>query len=127
MFGKSGKILPQNDNENPKFASGYQIASGLCGPLSRKKAMPSLKLAPKERMQLLTPFAAQRFLSSAINQWKTIEKGFSVLHAAFYTVHSGADEDFPLQYKVFGQDFVPDLLGLFDITAPLSELMTSSY
>ena len=22
-----------NDNENPKFASRYQIASGLCGPL----------------------------------------------------------------------------------------------
>ena len=32
-FGKSGKILTLNDIENPKFASRYQIASGLCGPL----------------------------------------------------------------------------------------------
>ena len=49
-----------------------------------------------------------------------------MLHAAFYTVHSGADEDFRLQYRVFGQDFVSDLLGLLDITAPLSAVMILS-
>ena len=32
-FAKSGKIITLNDIENPKFASRYQIASGLCGPL----------------------------------------------------------------------------------------------
>ena len=48
------------------------------------------------------------------------------MQAAFYTVHSGGDKDFPLQYRVFGQDFVSDLLGLLDITAPLSELMILS-
>ena len=37
MFGKSGKILTLNDTENPKFASRYQIASGLCGPLYNRQ------------------------------------------------------------------------------------------
>ena len=93
--------------------------------LSRGKGYSQLEVSAKEKNKtaaVVTPFAAQRFLSSAINQWKTIEKGFPVLHAAFYTVHSGADEDFPLQYR----DFVVDLLGLLDITAPLSELMILS-
>ena len=44
----------------------------------------------------------------------------------FNTVHSEAYEDFPLQYRVFGQNFVSDLLGLLDITAPLSVLMILS-
>ena len=49
-----------------------------------------------------------------------------MLHAAFFTIHLGADKDFPLQYRVFGQDFVTDLFGLLEITAPLSELMILS-
>lgn len=73
---------------------------------------------------VVTPFAAQRFLSSAINQWKTIEKGFSVLHAAFYIIQ-GQTRTFPSSTEFFGQDFVSDL-GLLDITAPLSELMILS-
>ena len=32
-FRKRGKVLMLNDIENSKFASRYQIASGLCGPL----------------------------------------------------------------------------------------------
>ena len=32
----------------------------------------------------------------------------------------------PLQYRMFGQDFVVDLLGLLDITTPLCELMVLS-
>ena len=97
--------------------------------LSKGKGYAQLEISAqgkKKNAVVVTPFVAQCFLSSAINQWKTIEKGFSVLHAAFYTVHSGADEDFPLQYRVFGQDFVSDHLGLLDVTAPLSELMILS-
>ena len=79
--------------------------------------------AKKKRAVVVTPFAKQRFLSSAIKQWGAIEKGFKVLHAAFFTIHSGADNDFPLQYRMFGQDFVTDLIGLMDITAPITQLI----
>jgi hypothetical protein len=79
-----------------------------------------------KRASVIVPFAAQRFLSSAVGQWKSIEKSFPVLRKSFQATHSNADEDFPLQYRMFGQDFVVDLLGLLDITAPLCELMVLS-
>ncbi len=82
--------------------------------------------AEKKRAVVITPFATQRFLSSAVKQWKAIEKGFKALHTAFSTIHSGADEDFPLQYRMFGQDFVVDLLGLIDATTPITKLMLFS-
>ena len=54
--------------------------------LSRGKGYAQLEISAqgkKKNAVVVTLFAAQRFLSSAINQWKTIEIGFSVLHAAF--------------------------------------------
>ncbi len=49
-----------------------------------------------------------------------------VLIFKFITIHSGADEDFPLQYRMFGQDFITDLIGLMDITVPITQLMILS-
>ncbi len=82
--------------------------------------------AKKKRAVVVTPFATQRFLSSAAKQWTAIEKVYKALHAAFSTIHSGADKDFPLQYRMFGQDFVSDLLGFIDIIAPITQLMVFS-
>ena len=79
-----------------------------------------------KRASVIVPFANQHFLSSAVGQWKSIEKAFPVLRKSFKATHSNADEDFPLQYRMFGQDFVVDLLGLLDITTPLCELMVLS-
>ena len=111
------------------FRNFIKRANELNHLLSRGKGFAQLEIsasAKQKRAVVITPFAAQRFLSSASKQWEAIEKGFEVLHAAFATIHSGADEDFPLQYKMFGQDFVSDLLGLLDISAPISQLMVLS-
>eukprot|EP00112_Aurelia_sp_Birch-Aquarium-sp1_P001875 Seg1203.3 transcript_id=Seg1203.3/GoldUCD/mRNA.D3Y31 product="hypothetical protein" protein_id=Seg1203.3/GoldUCD/D3Y31 len=122
---KDGKV----GTSSAFFRNFIKRANEFNNLLSRGKGFAQLEIsasAKKKRAVVITPFAAQRFLSSASKQWEAIEKGFEVLHTAFATIHSGADEDFPLQYKMFGQDFVSDLLGLLDITAPISQLMVLS-
>ena len=97
--------------------------------MGRGKGFAQLELCAKnssKRASAIVPFAAQRFLSSAVGQWKSIEKSFPVLRKSFQASDSNADEDFPIQYRMFGQDFVVDLLGLLDITAPLCEMMVLS-
>eukprot|EP00794_Sanderia_malayensis_P008611 gene8611-9538_t len=97
--------------------------------MARGKGLAHLELSAKsssKRASVIVPFAAQCLLSSVVGQWKSIEKGYQVLRKSFSTIHSNADEDFPFQYRMFGQDFVSDLLGLLDITAPLCEFMVLS-
>ena len=97
--------------------------------MGRGKGFAQLQLSANnssKRASVIVPFAAQRFLSSAVGQWKSIEKSFPVLRKSFQATHPNADEGFPLQYRMFGQDFLVDLLGLLDITAPLCELMKLS-
>ena len=122
---KDGKLGKSKEFFN-KFIKGANEFNHL---LARGKGFAQLEISAKskrKRATVIVPFAAQRFLNSAVKQWKSIEKEFHVLRKAFQTIHSNADEDFPLQYRMFGQDFVSDLLGLLDITSPLCELMVLS-
>ena len=116
-------------NSKVFFSNFIKRANEFNHMMARGKGFAQLEVSAKsssKRASVIVPFAAQRFLSSAVGQWKSIEAAFPVLRKSFQTIHSNADDDFPLQYRMFGQDFVADLLGLLDITAPLCELMVLS-
>lgn len=68
-----------------------------------------------------------RFTSSAIQQWKSIEKSYFALIRAFFVLNPGSAEDIDeeLKYKICGQDFIYDLLFLLDVFAPVSVMMTA--
>ena len=116
-------------NSKVFFSNFIKRANEFNHMMARGKGFAQLEVSAKSSSKcasVIVPFAAQRFLSSAVGQWKSIEAAFPVLRKSFQTIHSNADDDFPLQYRMFGQDFVADLLGLLDITAPLCELMVLS-
>ena len=54
--------------------------------MGRGKGFAQLELSANnssKRTSVIVPFAAQRFLSSAVDQWKSIEKSFPVLRKSF--------------------------------------------
>ena len=74
--------------------------------MGRGKGFAQLELSANnisKRASVIVPLAAQRFLSSAVGQWKSIEKSFPVLRKSFQATHPNADGDFPLQYRMFNR------------------------
>ena len=66
-----------------------------------------------------TTFAKQRFLSSSYQQFVRLEKSF----AAYLNTYRDHDNKEINEYKLAGQDFVFDLLGLIDLLHPIVLLM----
>lgn len=64
-------------------------------------------------------FAKQRFLSSSYQQFVRLEKSF----AAYVNAYRDHDNKEINEYKLAGQDFVFDLLGLIDLLRPVVILM----
>ena len=85
--------------------------------------MPNWKLVWWKTTEQLLLCSLYNFSSVQQLTNRKLSKGFPVLHVAFSPTHSRAD-DFPLQYRMFSQEFLTDLLGPFEITASLSELIT---
>ena len=61
-------------------------------------------------------FAKQRFLSSSYQRFDRLEKSF----CAYVNAYRDHDNKEINEYKVAGQDFVFDLLGLIDLLTPSS-------
>ena len=64
-------------------------------------------------------FAKQRFLSSSYQQFVRLENSF----AAYVETYRDHDNKQTNEYKLAGQDFVFDLLGLIDLLRPIVLLM----
>ena len=65
------------------------------------------------------PFAKQRFLSSSYNQFLKLEASIE----AYINTYRDHDNHELNEYKIAGQDFLYDLLGLIDLLWPLVLLM----
>ena len=68
-------------------------------------------------------YAAQRFTSSAMEQWKKIFQSYGSYIEAFETLHPNRDSDEEWQYMIMGSDYISDLLWMIDVMKPLSQLM----
>ena len=84
-----------------------------------EKVMPNWKLVWWKTTEQLSLHLLHNVSSVQQLMNGKLGKGFPVLHVAFSPTHSGAD-DFPLEYRMFSQDFLTDLLGPLEITATLS-------
>ena len=106
-----------------EFVSRLLMITKLFHTLFSYEKMHSVAKATAEEHDLpfrtTISFAKQRFLTSSYQQFVRLENSF----AAYVETYRDHDNKEINEYKLAGQDFVFDLLGLIDLLRPIVLLM----